>query len=132
MLKLLLLAAKMALPSNDTDFRDFWLGCVGVRNDGVLVYSKNGAACIPTVNRFQCIPNSHAEGRILNKLDYGAIIYVARVKKKDKTLALARPCPTCQNRIKARGIKKVYYSINDTQYGVWDIKTNKDKIITCR
>jgi hypothetical protein len=83
MLDMLLLAAKIALPSNDhsTDYRRFWLGCVGVRSDGPMIFSKNGAAMFSTpVKRYQLIPTSHAECRTIQKMDSGGTIYVARVK----------------------------------------------------
>jgi cytidine deaminase len=131
MLDLLLLAAKISLPTNDKDIRDFWLGCVGIRRDGAMVFSKNGAVYSTKVDDYQLIPSSHAEGRILKKLDRGSIIYVARVKRRDKTLAMASPCGMCRVRIRGRGVKKVFYTINENQYGVWFVKENIDKVYTC-
>lgn len=131
MLNILLMAAKVALPNNRSDIRDFWLGCVGVRKDGALVFSKNGAVYSTTVEDYQLIPDAHAEGRVLRKMDWGGTLYVARVKRKDGSLAMARPCPMCQNRIRGRGIKKVFYTINQNQYGVWFVKDNFDRVYTC-
>lgn len=129
MLKLLHQAALIALPSTDTDYRDFWLGCVGIREDGVIVSAKNGAADFrASVKRHQLLPTSHAEGRLLRKLGGGGIIYVARVSKKDESLAMARPCNICQVKIRAAKTIKVYYSINETQYGVWYPDTDEDKV----
>lgn len=124
-------AAKIALP-NDIAFdkRGFWLGCIGIRNDGALVYSKNGASQFSdSVKKYQLIPNSHAEGRLLRKIGKYGTIFVSRVSKKDMTLAMAKPCEMCQVRIKSMNIRKVYYTINETEYGIWEV--NIDKFITC-
>ena len=43
-------------------------------------------------------------------------IWIQRRNKKNKML-LAKPCPICQEAIKAFGIKNVYYSTND---GIWE------------
>ena len=129
MLNLLKQAALVALPTVDDDHRHFWLGCIGIRDDGVLVSSKNGSVAFTnTVENYQLLPSSHAEGRVLRKLGKNGTLYVARVSKKDGSLAMARPCGLCQIRIKAFGVKKVYYTINNKQYGVWFSSTDTDKI----
>ena len=129
MIDMLRLAAKVALPTNDMDRRNFWLGCIGIRKDGVLVSAKNGATqYYDTVPNYQLIPNSHAEGRVLRKLGSGGLLYVARVSRNNTGLVMARPCEICQVRIKAARIKKVYYSINQECYGLWLPQEDKDKI----
>jgi cytidine deaminase len=129
MLNLLRQAAQVALPTSHDDHRHFWLGCIGIRDDGVMVSSKNGSvAFTDTVKNYQLIPSSHAEGRVLRKLGKNGTLYVARVSKKDNSLAMARPCGLCQIRIKSFGVKKVYYTINNKQYGVWYSDTDTDKI----
>ena len=128
MLEMLLFAAKIALPDEENDNRGFWLGCVGLRSDGTLVFSKNGSVFSTITENYQLLPGSHAECRVLRKMDWGGTLYVARVARKDRTIAMARPCPICQVKIKAKGIKKVYYSINPTQWGVWNPKTDTDRI----
>jgi tRNA(Arg) A34 adenosine deaminase TadA len=133
MLNMLQLAAKVALPNNnETDARSFWLGCIGVRNDGKIVFSKNGAVYSTSIVDYQLIPNSHAEGRVLRKMDWGGTLYVARVKKIDGTLACSAPCSMCAIRIKAKGIKKVFYTINNFQYGLWDVRKDIHTIFNCK
>jgi hypothetical protein len=56
---------------------------------------------------------------------YSPVIYVARIRRDTRELALARPCATCLPRIKAMKIQFVYYSINDFEYGV----INLDKLV---
>lgn len=129
MFKLLQLAAKVAMPTAEKDPRTFWLGCVGVREDGVMVSAKNGASQFSTVvENYQIMPGSHAEGRVLRKLGFNGEVYVARVSRKDNSLAIARPCGMCQVRLRSFRVRKVYYTINDCQYGMWVPHTNDDKI----
>lgn len=74
-----------------------------------------------------CEGKLHAESALLipfikRRVDLsGASIFVYRTKK-DKTSAMARPCVTCMELIKACGIKKVYYS-TDFGYAVEIIST---------
>jgi len=123
------MAAELAPPTIDKDFRDYWLAAVGIREDGVMVSAKNGAASFrTTIKSYQLLPASHAEGRVLRKLGKAGIVYVARVSKKDGSLAMARPCGMCQVKLRAAKTIKVYYSINDSQYGIWYPDTDTDKI----
>lgn len=129
MIKLLLDAAQIALPTTDNDYRNFWLGSIGFREDGVMVSAKNGAAeTSHSVKQYELQPNSHAEGRLLRKLGKKGIIYVARIAKGTGKLAMAMPCGMCQIRIKSAHTKKVYFSINETQYGVWIPSSDTYKI----
>ena len=84
---------------------------------------------VEPIEDYQLIPTSHAEGRVLRKMDYGGVLYIARVKRKDYTLALSAACPMCQIKIKSKGIRKVYYTINDFQYGIWYVKKDCHIII---
>jgi len=130
MLDLLYQAAQIALPSIENDYRDFWLGCIGIREDGVMVSAKNGAASFRTaIKSYHLLPTSHAEGRVLRKLGGGGIVYVARVSKKDGSLVMARPCSMCQIKLRAAKVNKVYYTINNNEYGIWYPDSDTDKII---
>jgi tRNA(Arg) A34 adenosine deaminase TadA len=92
------------------DARDYWLGAAAVRSDGVIVTSSNGPA--PDKTR-----EVHAEYRLSKKLDYGATVYVARVRMVDGQFGLAKPCNACMNALKSRKVKKVYYTIGPSEYG---------------
>lgn len=130
MISLLRQAAVVALPTHDYDHRDYWLGAIGIREDGVLVSAKNGAVEFnTTVKNHQLLPSSHAEGRVLRKLGKGGIVFVARVSKKNGQLAMALPCSVCQTRLRAFKVRKVYYSINNTQYGIWDVKKDTHRVV---
>ena len=129
MLDFLKQAARIALPNNDYDKRSFWLGCVGIREDGAVVSSRNGSTAFSSsVEHYQLEPSSHAEGRVLRKLGKNGIIFVARIAKKDGSLAMARACAMCRTRIKAFKVKRVYYSIDNEHYGIWFPKYDYDKI----
>lgn len=132
MLPNLISAGRVAL-SNDPqrDPRNFVLGCIGVRRDGVLVSGKNGAVISSTYDEYRIISDAHAETRVLKKAGRGAILYVARVLKKDGSFAMSRPCQGCQLRVKAAGVLKVYYTIDPNHYGIYYPSTGFDRIIEC-
>lgn len=123
--EMLKLAGKIALSAPDRDTKNFLLGAVGVRKDGTKVYGRNGAVFSTTINYYQLIPNSHAEGRVLGKMGRGGVIYVARVLKLNNQFAMSMPCPVCAMRIKAANIEKVYFTIDATHYGIWLVGANK-------
>lgn len=126
-------AAQIALPDSQLDKRNFWLGCIGIRKDGATVSSKNGSVFCTSIpkTKYKVIPSSHAECRVIRKLGKGGIIYVARISRKTGELAMSRPCPSCRAMIRSFSVKKVYYSINENQYGLWDPKTDTDIVFTC-
>jgi tRNA(Arg) A34 adenosine deaminase TadA len=129
MLHLLREAAKAAVANDPNDKRNFILGAIGVRQDGVMVSAKNGAVISSTFDEYRIISDAHAECRVIRKLGKFGIIYVSRVLKKDGTLAMARPCGGCQIRILAAKVRKVYYSIDEYHYGVYDPNApNADRI----
>jgi tRNA(Arg) A34 adenosine deaminase TadA len=111
------LAIKIADAKDDR--RSFKVGACATRGDGVIVASANG----PTP--FQS-PSAHAENRLRKKLDFGAIVYVCRILRKDGSLAIARPCPDCAAVLRSKRVKKVYYSISPIEYGLFNPCTNTD------
>lgn len=128
MIEFLELAGKIALSKDNNDPRNFWIGCIGIRKDGALVSARNGAVFSTQNDDFELLPESHAEGRILRKIDKGGIIYVSRIAKRDRNYAMARPCKMCRVRIKSFGIKKVYYTIDAYHYGLWHSESDSDII----
>jgi Cytidine and deoxycytidylate deaminase zinc-binding region len=91
------------------DRRSFLLGSVGVRSDGVIVRSYNSPSEIP--NR-----TAHSEWRLAKKLDYGATVYVARIKLIDGSFGMARPCASCMKMLRTKQVRRVYYTINENEY----------------
>jgi tRNA(Arg) A34 adenosine deaminase TadA len=92
----------------------FRLGAVGLRADGVIVTAKSGGW------PGQYLPATHAEARLANKLTPGSVVYVARTLK-DGTIAMAKPCKACQNALRHRGVKRVYYTIANNEFGVMSL-----------
>ncbi|MFZ4768613.1 MAG: hypothetical protein ACOYLO_00435 [Ferruginibacter sp.] len=109
------LAKKVA--SIKDDKRDFLFGAVAIRNDDVLVFNSNGSAVIDKNDRRSYFPTCHAEYRLVRKLDRGAIVFVTRIGG-DFSFKNSKPCQTCQNAMRKRGVKKVYYTISNDSYGV--------------
>ncbi len=67
----------------------------------------------------------HAEISSLLGLDRnatkGSTIYVARVAKGSGEDRLSKPCPMCHEVLKAQGVKKVYYTIDNETIGFYKI-----------
>lgn len=132
MLELLKLAAKYSLSNTKTE-RLYLLGAVGVRKDGKVVHARNEAVLDTYArdkqilfNVYKRFPEGHAESRLAKKLDFGATVYVARVMKGNGNLAMSRPCECCQAILRAFRVKKVYYTISNNQWGLWDPSKNID------
>ncbi len=90
--------------------RRYRLGAVGIRADGTIV-------CASNITTRQPCKSAHAEHRVCQKLDVGAIIYVVRIGAKGE-LRMARPCKNCQATMKNSKVKRCYYSIGENEYGV--------------
>jgi len=110
MLNYLKLASEVADLTSDT-CRKAFVGAVAVRRDGVIVHSRNGCAQRPDAK----VPSIHAEARLLRKAGFGCVMYVARVKR-DGSLAMAKPCATCEAYLRSRGVKQVFYTISDNDW----------------
>lgn len=109
MLKVAAVAALQGL-ARGNDIRTFFLGAVGIRNDGVIVASRNVASRDVAFSH-------HAEARLSRKLTPNSEVWVARVRKNGEW-ALARPCASCQIRLKSVGITRVTYTIRENEWGV--------------
>ena len=103
------LAGNVAI--NNNDIRTFRLGAVGIRSDGAIVMASNA----PTEGPDRIV---HAEYRLCQKLDANAIVFVARIRR-DGSYGTACPCFACRKILKSRRVKRVYYTINDSEYGVY-------------
>jgi cytidine deaminase len=105
------IAAKIALLGDSKEAeRQYRIGAIGIRNDGVMVCSSNISARTP--NR-----NAHAEARVSKKLNTNSVVFVVRVDRSGG-FRMARPCSNCMQKLKRTKVKKCYYSINDKEYGV--------------
>lgn len=110
-MKEFILAAQLAANSKNTK-KNFYLACVALRKDGVIVTSTNQTT---VENR---APSGHAEARALRKCGKNSVIWIARVLKNN-TWALAKPCKHCRSLIINHGVKKVFYTIGPNEYGIW-------------
>lgn len=110
---MLTLAARVAVERGNKN-RSFLLGAVGIRNDGVIVTSRN-------ISATDHAPRHHAEARLSRKLTPNSIVWVARVARRDGAWAMARPCQGCQMRMKTVGVEKVFYTIAPGEWGVLEL-----------
>jgi deoxycytidylate deaminase len=91
-----------------------------VQSVGLSKLRTNPAVCDFDVPGVKGKVSTHAEIDALNRCGNpkGAVIYVARVGRSD-SIALAKPCKSCQRALIEAGIKRVVYTINGIEYGVW-------------
>jgi len=90
--------------------RKYKIGAVGIRSDGVIV-------CASNVSTRRPFPEAHAEHRLCKKLTTNSIVFVVRIDAEGN-YRLAKPCATCLARLKIVKTRKVYYTINNFEYGV--------------
>jgi hypothetical protein len=120
---LILLAASVAISKLENDPRNFLLGAVGVRNDGIIVSARNGPAQESKAHgQGWSFPQCHAEYRCVKKMDRGGTIYVARVSRNGQ-LAMSKPCIACETLLKNKGIVRAFYSISPTEYCVMSLNS---------
>jgi len=117
--KMLRVAALAALQNDErgNDIRTFFLGCVGLRNDGVLVASRNVASRDVALSH-------HAEARLSRKLTPRSEVWVARIRKNGEW-AMARPCSSCQSKLRMAGVSRVVYTLAPDEWGVIDLKESR-------
>lgn len=94
--------------------RKSMLGAIGIRNDGAIVTCVNGG------QPGSRTPTMHAESRLTRKLDRDSVVYVSRTLK-DSTIALAKPCKGCILRMRAKGVRRVTYTIGPDEWGVIEL-----------
>lgn len=84
--------------------RDYFLGAIGLRKDGVVVMARNESTQCKT-------PAAHAEARLVKKLGkHAKIVVVVRVSKGSRELAMAKPCRHCEKALRNFKVKRVYFT----------------------
>lgn len=104
------ISAQKAIERGNNDRRGVLIGCVGL-SGSKIIQSKNIAS-------MGISHSAHAEVRTIKKCNNISILYVSRIRKKDGNFSLAKPCKNCMTRIRAYRVKKVYYTISNSEYGV--------------
>jgi pyrimidine deaminase RibD-like protein len=93
------------------------LGCVITKGGSV---QSVGWSALKSDPRFAGC-SIHAEEHALRQMGYqadGCVLYVARVTKRGHR-ALAKPCSACQQLIVTAGVKRVVWTVDDREFGVW-------------
>lgn len=121
------LAKKLAACSTYGNFRH---GSVLIGRGDALIgmginsekYSSVGARYRPDHKGYSTY---HAEivsvNNVPRHVTKGATIFVARVSKGTGEDRLSKPCPMCHEVLKAQGVKKVYYTVDDENIGFYKI-----------
>jgi len=117
---------EIAKSSMDHSDNRFYLAAVGTNNNTIICHSNNlmGKSHPTQARHARNAGNPHAIflhaeiGCIIRGKGYIDTLFVARIYR-DGTLGLAKPCPICMLAIKEKesGIKKVWYTINNNEYG---------------
>lgn len=135
MLKYLQLAKQFGEQHDFDEYLEHHICAVLVKGGRVLSVGYNKHGMNGFVRHFQKVAKlefcetTHAEQdailKVRGKTDLrGSKIYVVRLRPPNSPLGelgLARPCSICQEVLKSYGIKRAFYSINDTEYGVLTI-----------
>jgi tRNA(Arg) A34 adenosine deaminase TadA len=99
----------------------FRLGAVLVERKRVVAASFNSYRTHPLLAKYTEFPFKHAETAVIIKQGLlncvGLDLYVLRIGR-GKPVGLAKPCNICMKWIESAGIARVYYSINEREYGV--------------
>lgn len=124
----LLEAVKAARENNESydEHLEYHLAAVLVKGGQVLSTGFNGSRPNSFTRTFAAsdhVFSTHAECdailRARRKIDLrGSKMYVGRISKKICRIGLARPCDMCFEAARLYGIKRVYYTIDDSTYAV--------------
>ena len=111
--------AKKIAAANDLNTK-WMLGAVVSRNRAVLALGMNKPKNDPAFIDNYAACSVHAEEDALSRVaePKGTTIYIARLRKNG-TFGLAKPCPRCQKQLRAAGIKRAIYTIDNYSYGTW-------------
>lgn len=103
---------------------DYKHGAVLVRGGSVINSSYNMSIPSKFADRHKIhdgIATRHAEVNVVLGIDrsmtVNAVVYVVRVSRGGN-FRLSKPCAMCLSIMKFVGIKRVYYSISNDEYGV--------------
>ena len=105
-----MLEEAVSIANHRDDDRNFRVGAIAIRADGVAVRAYNGRPDFPE-------PQHHAEARLCRKLDRGAVVFVGRTTK-DGQWALSKPCQDCHQALQRSGAERVYYTVGPGKYAV--------------
>lgn len=119
MVEMIQRAAEFASRRPPGDKRRYQIAAVGITPEGGIYHARNLAYHFSEDEQlsFRKEPSAHAEFKLARALSKGSVVYVARVLKSGG-LAIAKPCPMCMIALRAKQVKRVYYTIDDSSYGV--------------
>jgi len=140
MLKYITLAEKFAVEHKFDNALEYNLCAVIVRGGGIVSVGYNKKSTNAFVEHFAdlvrgerdyCL-STHAELDAIcksrSKSDLrGTKIYVVRIKPSGG-LGMARPCVICQKALYSYGVKKAFYSITNSEYGVMRLNSEPDSL----
>ena len=114
--------------AESSDFGEYRHGAVLVKGGSVISTSANKNSYASWGNRFRKRDCGHAThhaelGCILGvdrAVTRGSTVYVARVGKLGN-MKISKPCEMCEEVLRHVGVKKVVYTINDKEVGIYKL-----------
>lgn len=118
------LAKKLAVSSTYGNFRH---GAVLARGGSIISLGVNSDKYCSVGKSFRSEdkgnPTYHAEIRALlnipRHITRGAVMYVARCSKNGEENRMSKPCSMCHAVMEERGIRKVYYTVDNEVVGTY-------------
>lgn len=122
--------------SKNSDFKRQRLGSVMVYRGKPLVSACNSSKTSPMQKEYnklrfyadcKCNGSIHSEMACLLKtkyleIDWSKVRIVVSRKTEDGKYGMARPCAACMQALKDRGIKHIYYTIDNDSWGYEKIR----------
>lgn len=122
------LAANVAAQGN---FYNYKHGAVLVKGGSVINTAHNECVHSKLADRFKKHDGwgtRHAELNVClgidRKVTNDSDIYVVRISKQGEPRN-SKPCAMCMDTMKFVGVRRVYYSISETQYGVINLRNDR-------
>lgn len=118
------IATKLA--ESNIDYPKWPLGAVCVKGGSVLSFGQSKLKTDPRVCDLDLVAHNlalsiHAEEDAIRRCGNpkGATLFVSRVGRNGN-IGIAKPCKKCQRLIRRNGIKRVYYTVDNSTYSVWN------------
>ncbi len=111
------IALALKVANSNTCYTKWPLGCVITKGGAVQSVGWSALKSDPRFERCSV----HAEEHALRQMKWqaaGCVLYVARVTRTG-AIGLAKPCDYCQGLIEASGVKRVVYTTDEGDTGIW-------------
>jgi deoxycytidylate deaminase len=117
--------------AKNSSYPTFKHGSILVKGGAIVSTGYNKGNYCAFASRFKAhkgISTLHAEMASILGVDKSvtdnAVVYVVRINRHGQ-MNNSRPCPMCEAAMRFVGIKKCFYSISETEYGVMNFRSEE-------